>query len=113
MSEAYPYPIGAEVPRDRAKRLLAGRGTFVDDVTLPRTLHLAFVRSPFPHARISEVDTTLAARAPGVVRILAASDLVDVVAPWRATHNLFPEMQAPEQTALASDTVRYQRNHRK
>ena len=102
------HPIGAEVPRDRAKRLLAGRGTFVDDVMLPRTLHMAFVRSPFPHARIMSIDTTEASRSLGVVRIFTASDLVDVVAPWRATHNRFPEMSAPEQTALASDIVRYQ-----
>ncbi|MBT7664099.1 MAG: hypothetical protein HN608_04205, partial [Rhodospirillaceae bacterium] len=49
--------IGAEVPRDRAKRLLTGRGRFVDDIQLPRMLHLAFVRSPYAHARIEAIDT--------------------------------------------------------
>ncbi len=108
MSEAYPSPIGAEVPRDRAKRLLAGRGKFIDDVMLPRTLHLAFVRSPHPHARIVAINTSAAAETPGVVRILTASDLEGVVAPWRATHNRFPDMRAPEQTALAANIARYQ-----
>ncbi len=108
MREVFAEPIGAEVTRDRAKRLLAGRGTFVDDIAPPRTLHLSFVRSPFPHARITKTDTAEAAKAPGVACVLTACDLVDVVAPWRATHGRFPDMAAPEQTALARDIARYQ-----
>lgn len=103
-----PKPIGNELPRDRAKRLLAGRGTYVDDVVIPRTLHLAFVRSPFAHARISGIDTTQASQASGVKRILTAADLTTVIQPWRATHDRFPEMKAPEQSALASHVARYQ-----
>ena len=45
------------MPRDRAKRLLAGRGRYIDDIVLPRMLHLAFVRSPYPRARIDAIDT--------------------------------------------------------
>ena len=36
----FQAPIGLSLPRDRAKRLLAGRGQFVDDIQLPRMLHL-------------------------------------------------------------------------
>jgi aerobic carbon-monoxide dehydrogenase large subunit len=102
------YPIGAEVPRDRARRLLAGRGRFVDDIVLPRMLHLCFVRSPHPHARIVAIDTNAAAAMPGVARVLTAADLEGVVQPWRAVHGRFPEMRAPEQTALAGEVARYQ-----
>lgn len=108
MNGRFPSPIGAEVPRDRAKRLLGGRGTFVDDLTPARLGHLAFVRSPYPHARIGGIDASEAAAAPGVLAVLTAADLADTISPWRATHNLFPEMQAPEQTALATDVARYQ-----
>lgn len=108
MSEALKSPIGAEVPRDRARRLLTGRGRFVDDIALPRMLHMAFVRSPFAHARICSIDTAAARGMPGVVRVLTAADLAAVVTPWRALHNRFPSMQAPEQTALATDRVRFQ-----
>ena len=45
--------IGRSVPRPNARRLLQGRGTFVDDIRLPRLCHAAFVRSPYAHARIS------------------------------------------------------------
>ena len=108
MTNSFARPIGSEVPRDRALRLLAGRGRFVDDITLPRMLHLAFVRSPYPHARIESIDTNVAQQSPGVVRVLTANDLDGVVKPWRATHNRFPTMQAPEQRPLAHKTSRYQ-----
>ena len=101
-------PIGAAVPRDRAKRLLAGRGRFVDDIHLPRMVHMAFVRSPHAHARIAGIDTSAAATMPGVIRIVTAADLAAVVSPWRPTHNRFPTMAAPEQSALATDTARFQ-----
>jgi carbon-monoxide dehydrogenase large subunit len=53
--------IGRAVPRPNAKRLLQGKGQFVDDLTLPRMLHVAFVRSPHAHARIGAIETAAAA----------------------------------------------------
>ena len=100
--------IGAEVPRDRAKRLLLGRGRFVDDISLPRMLHVAFVRSPYAHARIEAIDGTEARALDGVAAVLTAADIADAVASWRAEHKLFPTMAAPEQFALAGDVVRWQ-----
>ena len=38
--------IGRSVPRPNARRLLRGQGQYVDDRRLPRTVHMAFVRSP-------------------------------------------------------------------
>ena len=101
-------PIGREVPRDRALRLLGGRGTFVDDLEPARLAHIAFVRSPHAHARIGDIDVAAAAALPGVLRVLTAVDLAETVRPWRAHHDRFPDMRAPEQTALASDVARYQ-----
>ena len=43
---------GARVHRVEDDRLLTGRGTFVDDVSLPGMLHACFVRSPFARAAI-------------------------------------------------------------
>ena len=73
MTEQFKHPIGADIPRDRAKRLLAGRGRFVDDVVVPRTMHIAFVRSPAPHARFSLIDIASAQSMPGVIRVLTAA----------------------------------------
>ena len=38
--------IGKSVPRPNAKKLVEGRGQYVDDMVLPRMVHVAFVRSP-------------------------------------------------------------------
>jgi carbon-monoxide dehydrogenase large subunit len=51
--------FGAAVKRKEDPELLAGRGRFIDDVRLPGTLHAAFVRSAYPHAKIPAGRTAL------------------------------------------------------
>src|SRR5262249_32795565 len=48
-------------------RLVAGRGTYTDDLVVPRLAHAAFVRSPHAHARIVSIDTADAQAMPGVI----------------------------------------------
>ena len=57
--------IGRSVVRPQTARLVAGRGTYTDDVAVSRLLHAAFVRSPHAHARIVSIDTAEAAALPG------------------------------------------------
>ena len=52
--------IGRATPRPDARRLLAGRGRFVDDKTVPRMVHAAFLRSPLAHATIRSIDVAAA-----------------------------------------------------
>lgn len=109
MSEiALPLPLGASLPRDRARRLLAGRGRYVDDLSAARMVHAAFVRSPYPHARIEAVHVDEACAMPGVVRVVTGAELAGVVASWRGEHRLFPALAAPEQHALAPEVARFQ-----
>ena len=56
--------IGQSVPRPNAKRLLQGRGTFVDDLRFPRLAHVVFFRSPYAHAKLKRLDLAPAARHP-------------------------------------------------
>ena len=67
--------LGTEVRRVEDPDLLRGRGTYVDNQRLEGALVVAFVRSPFAHALISGIDTTEAAKAPGVVAVYTADDL--------------------------------------
>ncbi|WP_137388500.1 xanthine dehydrogenase family protein molybdopterin-binding subunit [Rhodoligotrophos defluvii] len=71
--------FGAPVQRVEDPTLLKGEGRFTDDIKLPGTLHAAFVRSPFAHARINGIDLEAARAMPGVKAVLAAADLPDVV----------------------------------
>jgi carbon-monoxide dehydrogenase large subunit len=66
---------GARIGRVEDARLLAGTGTFVDDVTRPEMLHACFVRSPFARARIGGIDTSEARAIPGVHAVLVAADV--------------------------------------
>ena len=65
--------IGRSVPRPNVRRLLQGRGAFVDDIRLPRMVHVAFVRSPYAHARIESIDTAAAKAPPDTFSIGASS----------------------------------------
>ena len=101
-------PFGQSLPRARAQRLLAGRGRYVADIDMPRMLHVAFVRSPYPHARIKHIDIESALTMPGVATVVTGKTLSQVVTPWRGVHRLFPALRAPQQHALAIDTVHFQ-----
>jgi carbon-monoxide dehydrogenase large subunit len=74
--------IGRSVPRPNARRLLHGRGQFVDDVVLPRLTHVAFWRSPLAHARIRSIDTTAAVQSPGVIRVVTGPEIASICKPW-------------------------------
>jgi carbon-monoxide dehydrogenase large subunit len=67
--------VGARVQRVEDARLLTGRGTFVDDVSLPGMLHACFVRSPFARAAIRAIDTSAALGLAGVHFVFTAADL--------------------------------------
>ncbi len=67
--------FGQRIKRNEDPRLLTGQALFVDDVNLPNMLHVAFMRSPYAHARITSVDTAEAATREGVVGVYAARDL--------------------------------------
>src|SRR6185436_6941623 len=78
--------IGRTLSRAGAKRAVAGRGRYTDDVTLPRMLHAAFLRSPFAHARILSIDTGEARRQPGVALVMTGAELAKLCAtPWVGT----------------------------
>jgi carbon-monoxide dehydrogenase large subunit len=70
------FGSGQAVRRLEDESLLAGTGRYADDLSLPGQAHLAFVRSPYPHAAIRSVDTDAAAAMPGVLRVITGADLV-------------------------------------
>jgi aerobic carbon-monoxide dehydrogenase large subunit len=67
--------IGVRRPRVEDPRLVAGRGRFAADEHPEGLCHLAFLRSPYPHARIARLDVRAARAAPGVVAVWTAAEL--------------------------------------
>ena len=70
--------FGAPVQRREDPRLLTGGGRYLDD--LGHTAYeAAFVRSPYAHARILEIDTDDAVDVDGVIAIYTHEDLPGAV----------------------------------
>ena len=79
--------VGQRVPGLTNTKLVAGRGTFVDDVQLPRMAYAAIVRSPFAHARIRSIDTSAAEALPGVVYVLTGPEVAEEMNPIPETYD--------------------------
>jgi len=96
------------VPRREAARLVAGKGRYTDDIDAAGIGHVAFVRSPYPHARIDRIDCAKAKSAPGVIAVVTADDLAAVCKPWETRLAMVPTHLSPEQTPLAHDEACWQ-----
>src|SRR5262245_17024241 len=69
---------GRRLRRVEDPRFLTGKGTYVEDVQPDGLLHLAFVRSPYPCARVTRVDVSAARQTRGVVAIVTGDDIAEV-----------------------------------
>ena len=100
--------IGRSVPRPNAKRLLEGRGHFVDDIVLPRMLNVVFVRSPYAHARILSIDTTAAQSYPGITAVVTGAQLAERHEPWVGVLKHLQGIVSPPQYAMAVEKACWQ-----
>jgi carbon-monoxide dehydrogenase large subunit len=110
--EAGRFGSGQTVRRIEDPALVAGRGRFTDDISLPGQTHLAFVRSPYAHARIMSIETSGALDMPGVLAVYTGAELVKAgVKPMPAPIPYPRPDGKPAATALrhalAHETVRY------
>jgi carbon-monoxide dehydrogenase large subunit len=100
--------FGAAVPRLEDPRLLAGRGRYVDDISLSGMLHAAFSRAQVAHGRLRAIDAAAARAMPGVAAVYTMSDFAAIAQgpmPPMAPHPLIktPITYHP----LAVDEVRH------
>ena len=100
--------FGSGIRRREDPRLITGSATYTDDLTLPRMAHAAMLRSPHAHARITSIDTSRAAAAPGVVAAYTHADTEGAVAPAPCAW-LLPDsdLKMADYHCLAKDVVRY------
>ena len=69
------FGVGQAVRRFEDERFITGNGSYIDDLKLDNMAYAAFVRSPFAHAKIVNLDTTLAEASQGVIKVLTAEDV--------------------------------------
>jgi carbon-monoxide dehydrogenase large subunit len=94
--------LGRRVKRKEDDRFIVGRGNYIEDIKLPNMLHMAILRSPFPHAKINSIDTSAAAELPGVVAVVTGELLAEHKLAW------MPTLSGDTQAVLATDKVRMQ-----
>ncbi len=98
--------VGARVMRVEDPRFLAGRGVYLDDIEPAGTQHVAFLRSPYAHARIVSVDCTRARALDGVALVVSGEDLRDLP-PFTTTIATRPETKTGTRHMLPLDRVRF------
>lgn len=94
--------VGESVPYVDARQRVTGKIEYVLNLEVPGMLVGKMLRSPFPHARITRIDTSEAEKIAGVIAVLTGAELVD-----------HPEVRARfgpvyrDQGVLAIDKVRF------
>ncbi len=102
--------IGASSKRREDVRFLSGRGVYTDDMALHGQTYAVFVRSNVAHGRIRNIDTSNAAKMPGVLAIFTGEDFKDVggnPAGWLINSRDGTPMREPKRPVLAHGKVRH------
>lgn len=100
--------IGQPVPRRDVRRLLEGRGRYVDDIFHPRLAHAAFVRSPHAHAAIRRIDVAAALKVSGVLRVVTGAEVAELCRPFLGVLTHLEGMRSVPQYPLAIDRALWQ-----
>ena len=97
--------LGRPLRRREDERILRGRTRYLDDIDPPGAAHVAFVRSPFAHARISGIEVPDGLE--GVFAVITAADLQGRVSDLRVQGIEGGEVSAEGHPVLAGEEVRY------
>ena len=112
LPETTRFGSGNAVQRLEDQQLLLGAGVYTNDVSLTEQTHLVFLRSPYPHAKITRLDTQQARSQPGVLAVFTGPELLSAgVKPMARPMNFKRADGSPLSSTtryiLATDTVRF------
>ncbi|MEO6502618.1 MAG: molybdopterin cofactor-binding domain-containing protein, partial [Jatrophihabitantaceae bacterium] len=99
--------IGRSRKRKEDAHLITGRTTWTDNLTLPGMVHIAILRSPMAHARITAVDVSGALSRPGVLAAYSGRDFAEIQGSIPCAWPVTPEMVNPGHPSLAVDQVNH------
>jgi carbon-monoxide dehydrogenase large subunit len=101
------HEVGKARARKEDARLITGQTNWTDNITLPGLAHVAFLRSPNAHARITSITVDEARKAPGVFAAYSGADFAaeqgSLPCAWPVTEDIV----IPDHPPMAVDTVRY------
>jgi len=99
--------IGKARRRSEDARLITGRTQWTDNLQLPGMLHVAFLRSPHAHARVTRVDTSAARGRPGVVAVFSGQDFAEEQGSLPCAWPVTEDILIPDHPPMAVSEVRY------
>jgi len=97
--------IGNRRLRKEDQRLITGRTKWTDNIVLPGMVHLAMVRSPFAHARITGIETSAAAEAPNVIGVYTAADFPEGLGVCANAWPITPDQVTPDHLPMVGERV--------
>jgi carbon-monoxide dehydrogenase large subunit len=108
MTETARRYMGNSVPRKEDPAFLTGHANWTDNIKLPGMLHMALLRSPHAHAKITTIDVSAAREQPGVVAVFTGEDLADewvigIPTGWPVTEDI----KIPDHWPLARGEVNH------
>jgi putative selenate reductase molybdopterin-binding subunit len=90
--------VGNRIPSINAKEKVTGEIKYSGDIQFPNMLWGKVLRSPYPHAKIANLDTSRAGRIPGVKAVITEKDL---------SSNFRMGFSVLDQPVLAKEKVRF------
>ncbi len=106
-TQAPQAELGRARLRKEDARLVTGKTNWTDNIVLPGMLHMAFVRSPMAHGRITSVDLSAARAMPGVIAVFSGADFADEQGSMPCVWPVTEDIVMPSYPPMAVDEVRY------
>jgi len=104
---AHPAELGRARLRKEDARLVTGQTNWTDNIVLPGLLHMAFLRSPHAHAKITRVNVAPARSQPGVIAAFSGADFEGEQGSLPCAWPVTPDIVIPNHPPMAVDEVRY------
>jgi len=105
--EAPTPELGQSRLRKEDARLITGRTRYTDNIVLPGMLHLAVLRSPFAHAKITALDVSEVRKRPGVIAVYTGKDFAEEQGSLPCAWAITLDMKSPAHPSVAVDTVNF------
>jgi carbon-monoxide dehydrogenase large subunit len=99
--------VGSPRRRKEDARLITGRTGWTDNIVLPGMVHMAILRSPMAHARITHIDASGARSQPGVVDVFVGRDIADIQGSLPCAWPVTEDIIIPNRPPLAVDEVNH------
>lgn len=99
--------VGSSTMIEGTKRYVIGKTFYVDDISYPGMLHCVFVRSPYPHAIIKNINVEKALKHEGVFAVITGREIEENTRPIVQEFPPPAKYKKCQQKWLATDRVRH------